>query len=50
MLLMLQFSGKVFGTLLKAPRVEARGAATPFWQLLAPFVRKGLIEGVYWLL
>jgi len=38
---------KAFGTLLEAPRVEARGAATAFWKLLVPFVRKGLIEGVY---
>jgi len=26
---------------------EARGAAMAFWRLLVPFVRKGLIEGVY---
>ena len=38
---------KAFGTLLEAPRAEARGAATAFLQLLVPFVRKGLIEGVY---
>jgi hypothetical protein len=38
---------KAFGTLLEAPRVEARGAATAFLRLLVPFVRKGLIEGVY---
>ena len=38
---------KAFGTLLEAPRSEARGAATAFLQLLVPFVRKGLIEGVY---
>ncbi|KAF8494139.1 hypothetical protein F5888DRAFT_1848287 [Russula emetica] len=35
---------KAFGTLLEAPRLEAREAATA---LLVPFVRKGLIEGVY---
>ncbi|KAF8492958.1 Dor1-domain-containing protein [Russula emetica] len=38
---------KAFGTLLEAPRVEAREAATAFLRLLVPFVRKGLIEGVY---
>src|SRR6266436_2189829 len=38
---------KAFGMLLEAPRVEVRGAATASWQLLVPFVRKGLIEGVY---
>jgi hypothetical protein len=38
---------KAFGTLLEAPRVEARDAATAFLRLLVPFVRKGLIEGVY---
>jgi len=38
---------KASGTLLSAPRVEARGAATAFLRLLVPFVRKGLIEGVY---
>ena len=38
---------KAFGTLLEAPRMEARGAATAFLRLLVPFVRKGLIEGVY---
>jgi hypothetical protein len=36
-----------FGTLLEAPRDEERGAATAFLRLLVPFVRKGLIEGVY---
>jgi len=35
---------KAFGTLLEAPRLEALEAATA---LLVPFVRKGLIEGVY---
>ena len=34
-------------TLLDAPREEARDAATAFVQLLVPFVRRGLIEGVY---
>jgi len=34
-------------TLLDAPREEAREAATAFVQLLVPFVRRGLIEGVY---
>ncbi|KAN0109625.1 Dor1 domain containing protein [Russula decolorans] len=38
---------KALGTLLEAPRVEARDAATAFLRLLVPFVRKGLIEGVY---
>jgi hypothetical protein len=38
---------KAFGTLLEAPRDEARGAAMAFLRLLVPFVRKGLIEGVY---
>jgi hypothetical protein len=38
---------KASGTLLEAPRVDARGAATAFLRLLVPFVRKGLIEGVY---
>ncbi|KAH9991099.1 Dor1-like family-domain-containing protein [Russula vinacea] len=38
---------KAFDTLLEAPRDEARGAATAFLRLLVPFVRKGLIEGVY---
>ncbi len=38
---------KAFGTLFEAPRVEARGAATAFLRLFVPFVRKGLIEGVY---
>jgi len=33
---------KAFGTLLEAPRVEARGAATAFLQLWVPFVRKEL--------
>ena len=37
---------KAFGTLLEAPR-EAQGAATAFLRVLVPFVRKGLIEGVY---
>jgi hypothetical protein len=31
---------KAFGVLLEVHRVEARGAATAFLQLLAPFVRK----------
>jgi len=34
-------------TLLAAPREEARGAAIAFVRLLVPFVRRGLIEGVY---
>ncbi len=34
-------------TLFDAPREEAREAATAFVQLLVPFVRRGLIEGVY---
>jgi len=34
-------------TLLAAPREEARGAAIAFMRLLVPFVRRGLIEGVY---
>ena len=34
-------------TLLEAPREEAREAARAFVQLLIPFVRRGLIEGVY---
>ena len=38
---------KAFGTLLEAPRAEARGAAKAFLQPLVSFVRKGLIEGVY---
>ena len=38
---------KAFGTLLEAPPAEARGAVTALLQLLVPFVRKGLIEGVY---
>ena len=38
---------KALGTLLEAPRVEARDAAAAFLRLLVPFVRKGLIEGVY---
>jgi hypothetical protein len=38
---------KAFGTLLEGPRDEAQGAATAFLRLLVPFVRKGLIEGVY---
>ena len=39
--------GKAAGTLLEAPREEARGAAKAFVRLLVPFVRRGLIEGVY---
>ena len=35
------------GALLEAPREEARGAAKAFVLLLVPFVRRGLIEGVY---
>jgi len=35
------------GALLEAPREEARGAAKAFVRLLVPFVRRGLIEGVY---
>jgi len=35
------------GALLEAPREEARGAAKAFLRLLVPFVRRGLIEGVY---
>jgi conserved oligomeric Golgi complex subunit 8 len=35
------------GTLLEAPREEALGAAKAFLKLLVPFVRRGLIEGVY---
>ncbi|KAI0290617.1 Dor1-like family-domain-containing protein [Russula brevipes] len=38
---------KAFGTLLEAPREEARGATKAFVRLLVPFVRRGLIEGVY---
>ena len=38
---------KAFGTLLEAPRVEERHAAAAFLRLLVPFLRKGLIEGVY---
>lgn len=38
---------KAAGTLLEAPREEARGAANAFLRLLMPFVRRGLIEGVY---
>lgn len=38
---------RAFGTLLDAPWVDARDAATAFLRLLVPFVRKGLIEGVY---
>ena len=38
---------KAAGTLLEAPREEARGAAKAFVRLLVPFVRRGLIEGVY---
>jgi hypothetical protein len=33
--------------LLEAPKEEARGAAEAFVRLLVPFVRRGLIEGVY---
>jgi hypothetical protein len=33
--------------LLEAPREEARGATKAFVRLLVPFVRRGLIEGVY---
>jgi len=34
--------------LFEAPRVEElRGAAMAFGKLLMPFIRKGLIEGVY---
>ena len=35
------------GALLGAPREEAREAAKAFVRLLVPFVRRGLIEGVY---
>ena len=38
---------KAAGTLLEAPREEAQGAAKAFVRLLVPFVRRGLIEGVY---
>ena len=38
---------EAFGTLLETPQAEARGVATAFLQLPVPFVRKGLIEGVY---
>jgi hypothetical protein len=38
---------KAAGTLLEAPREEARGAAKAFVRLLVPFVRRCLIEGVY---
>jgi hypothetical protein len=38
---------KAAGTLLEAPREDARGAGKAFVRLLVPFVRKGLIEGVY---
>jgi hypothetical protein len=38
---------KAAGTLLDAPREEARGAAKAFVRLLVPFVRRGFIEGVY---
>jgi len=38
---------KAAGTLLGAPREEARGAGKAFVRLLVPFVRRGLIEGVY---
>ena len=37
---------KAAGTLFEAPREEARGAAKAFVQLLVPFARRGLIEGV----
>ena len=39
---------KAFGTLLEAPRVEAREAATAFLRLLVQIVRKKLIEGCVW--
>jgi len=38
---------KAAGTLLEAPPEEARGAAKAFVRLLVPFMRRGLIEGVY---
>jgi hypothetical protein len=38
---------KAARTLLEAPREEARGVAKAFLRLLVPFVRRGLIEGVY---
>jgi hypothetical protein len=38
---------KGFGTLLEAPWLEARDATMAFLRLSAPFVWKGLIEGVY---
>ena len=38
---------KACHTLLEAPREQARGAATAFARDLVPFVRKGLVEGVY---
>ncbi|KAI9509139.1 Dor1-domain-containing protein [Russula earlei] len=38
---------KAIDRLLDAPRVEATGAARAFVRLLVPFLRRGLIEGVY---
>ena len=35
------------GALLEGPREEARGAGKAFVKLLVPFVKRGLIEGVY---
>ena len=38
---------KAASTLLEAARGEVRGAAKAFVRLLVPFVRRGLIEGVF---
>ena len=38
---------KAAGTLPEAPREEAREAAKAFVRLLVPYVRRGLIDGVY---